>query len=419
MNRSTSKFRTLSFVICIFFFVSCYKEVLQYPDTKEGFDFQVTPYQEYLIRRTRQNLSFQDTLPLLHLDGKDYYIDRFEIRGENSLQFKRKAFSINMDNKLTFFIDEENRPREFEKIKLISLVYDYTYIENCLAIGLSKEVDLWPTFSFYTEVSLNDHTQGVYLFIEDPEEYFLYQLDASFIIRRHYDHQYKKYEANELRETHPPDYYLAKYDSIYSYIGEYRGRELFDSLSHLIDLPQYFSKLAIDLLVQNGDATDEIYLYTKWVDGREIFGVYPWDLDDLFEEFPHEIGRGWASGSVFGTRIYNSMDDVIADVGEKLLFSIEDDLDYIIARDEFLYGQYLNNLRIVMSKITPDIIEAIVLSVHNQIQPFYDVDEIIEQSRYDQDSTNQQLFDINLADKRQRLLDRRAWIVQELSEVKK
>ena len=39
------------------------------------------------------------------------------------------------------------------------------------------------------------------------------------------------------------------------------------------------------------------------------------------------------------------MNDIIADVGSKLLFSIEDDLDYKIAKDSFLYQQYLKTLR--------------------------------------------------------------------------
>jgi hypothetical protein len=418
MNWPFRKYRNQTFIILILILTSCYKEVIIYPDTKSGFNFLFTPYQENNIHRTRQNLTFQDTLPLLHLDGKDYSIDRFEIRGESSLGFWRKAFSINLDDKLTFFVDAENQAREFEKIKLLSLVYDYTYIEQCLAIELFRKVELWPTFSFYTEVKLNDHTQGVYLLIEDPEEYFLYQKDASFIIRRHYDHQYKKYEANVTRNV-SVDNYLSKYYSIYDCIGQYNGMELYDSLMHLIDLPQYFTKLAVDLLLRNGDATDEIYLYTKQAGNIEIFGVYPWDMDDLFEEFPHEIGNPWGSGSVFGQRVYYSMEDIIADVGEKLIFSIEDDLDYTIARDDYLYGKYLEMLDTVMSKITDEFIEEAFVKVRDQIEPFYEVDEIIEQSRYDQDSTTRQLFEINLSEKKQQLLDRSAWIADKLEELKK
>jgi hypothetical protein len=420
MKKTFENYIGFSVILCVLFLTSCYKEIIEYPDTRLGyFNFLTTPSQEYKINHYHSNLTLRDTLPTLLFDGKEYGVDRFEVRGESSLDFWRKSFSVNLDNKMAFFIPDENQARKFEKIKLISLVFDYTYIENCIAIGLFTKINLWPTYDFYTEVQLNNHTQGVYLFIEDPEDYFLYQLDASFILRRHYDHQYKKYELNKRRDTHPEEYYLAKYYSIYSLIAEYDGEQLYDSLMKRIDLSEYFSKLAIDLLLRNGDCTDEVYLYTKVVNGREIFGVYPWDYDDLFEEFPHEIGRIWGMGTVFGTRAYYTMNDVIADVGEKLIFSIEDDLDYKIAKDTFLYSRYLDELEVVISEIINEDIEEVMESAHDQLQPFYNVAEIIEQSTYDQDETNQQLFDMNLAEKRQMLLDRRAWIIKELGKRKK
>jgi hypothetical protein len=398
---------------------SCYKEELVIPDTSKGFNFIVTPYQEKQIFNTYQNLTFSDTLPRLKLSERIYGLDKFEIRGESSLRYHRKSFTVNMDDKLTFFVESENQGRSFEKIKLISLVFDYTYIENSIGIGLFRTIGLWPTYNFYSELKLNDHTQGLYLMIEDPEEYFLYQKDASFIIRRHYDHDYKKYEANEFDNTHSYDYYLNKYYSIYNCILQYDGEVLYDTLIHLIDLPQYFSKLAVDLLLRNGDATDEVYLYTKQAGDYEIFGIYPWDLDDLFADLPHEINRLWACGTVFGSRSYYSMDDVVADVGEKLLFSIEDDLDYKIAKDDYLYAKYLESLNIVFSIITDEVIDEVISETYNQISPFYDNDEIIAQSAYDQDSTSRYLFEQNINDKREFLLSRRSWIIQKLNETKR
>ena len=78
---------------------------------------------------------------------------------------------------------------------MLAMVYDYTYIENCTAVGLFKEVDLWPVYSFFTEVRLNNHTQGLYHFIEDPFEYFIEQKNASFVVRRGYDHVVKSYSV--------------------------------------------------------------------------------------------------------------------------------------------------------------------------------------------------------------------------------
>jgi hypothetical protein len=182
-----------------------------------------------------------------------------------------------------------------------------------------------------------------------------------------------------------------------------------------MDLEQYFTKLSIDMLIKNGDYTDEIIFYAKIKNDKEIFGVIPWDFDDIFVDEPHEIGRSWAVGTIFGTREYSSMDDIIADVGSKLLFSIEDDLDYKIAKDNFLYQQYLKSLRTVIDKIDLATIDKVFDYTYEHIGLFYENDSIIAQSKYDVDRTNYNLFISNLADKRQMLKDRRNWILQELN----
>jgi hypothetical protein len=112
------------------------------------------------------------------------------------------------------------------------------------------------------------------------------------------------------------------------------------------------------------------------------------------------------------------MNDVIADVGSKLLYSIEEDLDYKIAKDNFLYQEYLKTLSSVIEKIDPAAIDRVFDYTNEHIGPFYDNDSIIEQSKYDVDETNFSLFVSNLAEKRQMLKDRRAWILEELGKQK-
>jgi hypothetical protein len=411
--------RKIEFVVLSFFILeSCYKEQILFPGgTGTSFNFSMTGEQESAILEARgQRLLVDTPVPVLTYNNNKYNLDRFQIRGESTLYFRRKSFSVNMDDPFLIYVKSEGGYRDFEKYKLISLVFDYTYIENCMTIGLDRVIHLWPTFSFYTEVKLNNDTQGVYLFIEDPDSYFLDQLGASFILRRNYNHRISGYQTNDLINPAEADNYIARFDSIYTLIATYSGKQLYDSLTHLMDMPQYFAKLSIDMLVMNGDCTDEIFFYTKVVNGREVFGVYPWDYDDLFSSKPHEIGRNWAVGTVFGTRTYSSIDDIINDVGEKLLFSIEDDLDYAIARDDYLYGQYLLELSAVMNALNTDVINAVFDSVYDQIRPFYNNDDIIAQSKYDADETNLGLFEENIANKRQVILDRREWIIQKLNE---
>jgi hypothetical protein len=385
---------------------------------KEVFNFIVTESQQAYINTSRgEQYEITDPIPELEFAGDRYTINRFEIRGDNTLDFPRKGFGVNMDSKITLRNPDEQTERKYEEFKLLALVFDYTYIENSTAVGLFKEVGLWPVYDFFTEVKLNDHTQGLYHFIEDPFEYFIEQKNASFVVRRGYNHIIKACSASPDK-LEKLDEYIARFKRIYSVLPLYSGRQLYDTLSSYIDMEQYFTKLSIDMLVKNGDYTDEAIFYTKIKNGKEVLGVFPWDYDDIFSDQPHEIGREWATGTVFGHREYNSMNDVIADVGSKLLYSIEEDLDYKIAKDSFLYQEYLKTLNSVIEKIDPAAIDRIFDYTNEHIGPFYDNDSIIEQSKYDVDETNYSLFVSNLAEKRQMLKDRRTWILEELGKQK-
>lgn len=406
-------------VLLVMFLQGCHKENYDTIDPeKEVFNFIVTePQRQYINASRGEQYEITDPLPELQFAGNVYTIDRFEIRGDNTLNFTRKGFGVNMDKKITLINPEEQTERKYEEFKLLAMVYDYTYIENSTAVGLFKEVDLWPVYSFFTEVRLNNHTQGLYHFIEDPFEYFIEQKNASFVVRRGYDHVIK---ASSVSPDNMPDMegYIARFRRIYSNLPLYSGRQMYDTLSSYIDLEQYFTKLSIDMLIKNGDYTDESIFYTKTKNGEEVLGVFPWDYDDIFSDQPHEIGNPWAPGTVFGKREYNSIDDIIADVGSKLLYSIEDDLDYKIARDSFLYQEYLKTLRSVIEKIDLAVIDKIFDYTNEHIGAFYDNDSLIEQSKYDVDETNYSLFVSNLADKRQMLKDRRNWILGELDKQK-
>jgi spore coat protein H len=399
------------------FLTGCKKVDYEVTDPeKEVFNFVVTDSQREYINASRgEQYKVTDPMPELRLAGITYTIDRFEIRGENTLNFTRKGFSVNMDRKISLLNPDEKIERKYEEFKLLAMVYDYTYIENSTAVGLFREVDLWPVYSFFTEVRLDGYTQGLYHFIEDPVEYFIEQKNASFVVRRGYDHVVKAYYINPVNQKNTNEY-INRLDKIYSNLPRYSGRQMYDTLSAYIDLEQYFTKLCMDMLVKNGDYSDEVFFYSKIKDDREVLGVFPWDYDDIFADQPHEIGRDWAPGTIFGHREYWSMDDIIADVGSKLLYSIEDDLDYKIAKDSFLYQQYLKTLRSVIEKIDLAAIDKVFDYTFNHIGPFYANDSIVAQSRYDVDKTSYDLFLTNLEEKRQMMKDRRNWILQELDK---
>lgn len=382
---------------------------------KEVFNFIVTPVQQQMINDSRGiQYEVTDPVPVLSFAGDTFLIDRFEIRGDNTLNFHRKGFGLNMDRRISLYNRYENTVRKYEEYKLLAMVYDYTYIENCIGTGLFREAGLWPVFSFFTEVRLNNCTQGLYFFIEDPFEFFMEQQGASYVVRRGYDHVRKAWKVSP-DASHSADYYNSRFKRIYSLLPLYSGKQIHDSLSKYLDLEQYFTKISIDLLIRNGDYTDEVIFFTKLTDGKEVLGTFPWDLDDIFSGQPHEIGNEWAPGTVFGPRIYNSMEDVVADVGSKLLYSVEDDLDYLIARDDYLYQEYLKSLRKVMEKLDNKTIDRVCDYTLDHIGAFYAIDSVIAQSQYDHDPASSSLFIQNLEEKREMLKERRAWIMQELN----
>jgi len=368
--------------------------------------------QIYSIRGTQYEVA--NPIPSLLFMGNTYLLDKMEIRGDNTLNFRRKGYSINLDTKIPFYVSEEASSRKIEEFKLLALVYDYTYIEYYTAANLFKEVGLWPVFTFLTEVKINSNTQGIYLFIEDPSEYFIEQRNASMIIRRGYYHSFKNVKANPSLSVDSINIFKNRFNKIYSDIVLYNGKQLYDTLLTTLDLENYFTKISIDMLLKNGDYNDEIFFYSTKIDGKEIFRVFPWDLDDLFADQPHEIGRLWAVTNLFGTREYYSMEDIYADVGYKLIFSIEDDLDYKIAKDEFLYNEYLKTLKSVLEKLDEYTIEQIFKNTEDQLLPFYANDAIIDQSKYDVTSTNYTLFIENVSEKKQLVKDRRNWLLNEL-----
>jgi hypothetical protein len=69
---------------------------------KEVFNFTVTEAQREFINKSRgDSFEVANPVPVLQFAGRTYTIDRFEIRGESSLNFERKGFGVNMGNKLT------------------------------------------------------------------------------------------------------------------------------------------------------------------------------------------------------------------------------------------------------------------------------------------------------------------------------
>jgi spore coat protein H len=377
----------------------------------------MTDEQEQLVYDSR-NEKIEITNPEAQFEfrGKKYQLDRLATRGESALDYRRKSFSVHLDKEIQIEDREYSGLYQgLKDFKLVAMVHDYTYIENRVAIGLLHKVNLWNLFYKYVEVRINNNTQGVYLLIEDPEDYALDKLESEFILRRGYRAQISKYEYNPWIYLISLDEYINTFNSIYSFITLYDNEVLYDSLASIMNLDDYFRKMAVDYLLRNGDLTDEIYLYSSIMDNKIYFNIIPWDYDDIFANNPHEVGQDWAVGNIFGERSYKSVEDIKNDVGEKLIFSIEDDLDYKIAKDDYLYSKYLVMLEEVINSIDNSCIENTFEELKMELKPFYENQQIIEQSKYDRDPTNYELYNQYYSEKLDFLIQRRAEILSELN----
>jgi hypothetical protein len=195
------------------------------------------------------------------------------------------------------------------------------------------------------------------------------------------------------------------------------GEELYTALDQRLNLDQYFRKMGIDYLFQNGDYTDEVYLYALVQQDLIRFHIIPWDYDDLFRNRPHEVGITWGVGNLFGDRYYPTHQDVLDVLGDKMIFSIEDDLDYAIAMDPYLYDRYEQTLAAMLDQMDTEDIDAIFEQVRQELLPFYYIDEVVAQSRYDQDECNFKIWEDNMQEKKAFLKDRLSSMKNELKEV--
>jgi spore coat protein H len=376
----------------------------------------MTEEQEQSIYDSRgQEIEIYNPNAEFEFRNKKYELDKIRTRGESSLNFRRKSFSVHLNKPIQI----ENREYSgiyysIKSFKLISLVYDYTYIENRIAMGLLYKANLWNLFYKYVEVRINGNTQGVYLLIEDPEDYVIDNLRSEFILRRGYHGQIYKFEYEPLVYGIDQAEYEKTFYKIYSLITAYDSITLFDSLNSIMNLNNYYRKMAVDLLLKNGDLTDEIYFYSQIRNNDVYYNIIPWDYDDIFADNPHEVGRDWSVGELFGIRSYRSVDDIKNDVGDKLIFSIEDDLDYKIAKDDYLYSEYLVYLKEVLKNLDDNYIEILFLNIKEEIKPFYENTEIIEQSIYDRNPANYDLYIQNYSDKLNFIIQRRAEILSKL-----
>ena len=395
---------------------SCYKEVEFPVEIDKVFELQVTPgMQEFIYTSRDTAYTIAEAGMVLLLDDQPLDLHEIRTRGKSALRFQRKSFSVVLNEPVLLSGGDGTKTRLLHRFKLIAMAMDYTYIENRLAFGILEEQGIMPLLYRYVELKINGATQGVYLLVEDPEQYYL-ENGSEYILRRGYYNSIEDDEYEASSHLIPKESYQDRFLEIYSSLTQLQGEALYLALDERLNLEQYFRKMGIDYLLQNGDYTDEVYLYALLHLDQIRFNIIPWDYDDIFSSTPHEVGLTWGTGTLFGKRQYPSHQDVLNVTGDKKIFSIEDDLDYIIATDPYLYEKYENTLSEMVERMNMLDFDILFQQIREELSPFYYNKEVVLQSRFDKTETNFKLWEENLSEKKAFLKERLAEMKEQLNE---
>lgn len=324
---------------------------------------------------------------------------KISLRGRSSMSFKRKSFSIKLESKVVLYKDRISR--EFKDFNLISLSMDKNYFRNRIAFELMQKLGLFNLFYAYTEVIVNEKTQGIYLILEKPKNFAFENEETNYMIRRNYGNSIKKTYYNEQNAERTQEKFEETFLRIYNDIMLLRGKEFYTELTKVLEIEDYFKWMAFNYLIGNGDYTDEVFFYSK-VDGYKVkFGIIPWDYDDIFLSSPHEG---------------NMMRQI--NIGDKLAFSSEDALDYKLINDSYTYQKYLDMLSMVLEALNPDILKEVFENTYQELYPYYNKKSILKISKSDKYSkTNLKNLQSDLQHIFELLIQRRSEMLLKVNNV--
>ena len=342
---------------------------------KNIIEFKIDNLDYQKLKNTNSDVKIKNTVCLINAETHD--VKSIKTRGRSSMSFRRKSFNVNLEDSLNLS-DYQGGTGMLKSFSLLSLSMDHYYFRYRTVLELFNELlhnDIKYTFS---ELKINSQTQGIYLIVENPKKYLFDSKQAGFILRRGYecssrstrgniDNASLDYRSSKNLKSKDVDYSLDQYKNIYRLITYKKGKELYRSLDSIINIEEYMKIMAFNFVICNGDYTDELFFYKSSQDVTKRFNFLPWDFDDIFVNSPHE---GW---ELRNNQINNN----------KLIFSVENDLDLAIAKEPFLYQKYLKELNKVINTLDTLYLKGLYEETYNELYPYYLNNEIMKQSKFD------------------------------------
>jgi spore coat protein H len=256
--------------------------------------------------------------PVMLINNDTAKTKEIHTRGNNSLNFKRKSFSVELDNSIRV-TTSGNQEIHLKKFNLLSLSMDKFLWRNRWSNINMNSIGIFPLVNLYCKVWINDQPQGYYLLVEKPQ-HSRGKLNSPYMLRRGIDHSIND-EYYDEKDKIAAKEYRKQFESIYSNIRFMNEQELAAYLQKAVNMDVYSRFLAFNYLMMNGDYSDEVFFYIE--PQHQWFEVIPWDFDDILRANPHE------------GRIARNEEFV-----DKKIFSMEEKLDRAIAGNAALYTQY-------------------------------------------------------------------------------
>jgi hypothetical protein len=238
-----------------------------------------------------------------------------KVHGWSTEASDRKSFIV------TLFKRQRLAPDcKVKKFILLNLLYDKGAFRMAACNRLLGELGLFPPYFELATVSINGHSEGIYLLVERPEDAIRRtHPNVAYILRRRWMEQAEvKYSTPDIDPTRT-------YMRLLHAARNLNGARRRDVLSEALDLDQYMTWLGFNSLVQNSDFLDELFLYEVPADpsSRAPLRICAWDYDDIMKPPGHPK-------------------QVLVD---SLLYACESDIDRSIRDDPELYARFRDRLR--------------------------------------------------------------------------
>lgn len=319
--------------------------------------------------RTSRGLKLGTIPKKMSFDNQELAVETMKLRGKTSLKFRRKSYRVELSSPFTFKTSQGQKA--LKNFHLLSLTMDRGYFGNRLAFACLRETGVADLYHSFLELKINGQSEGLYCFIQRPEDYALEDLRSPYVLRRSAvdfvlaDYKLAKGQAPELK-TQADEAYQA----IIRVANDMEGEAQFEYLKTHLDLDAYCTWLALNTWFQNGDYTDEVLFYVQAGKTPTRFGIIPWDFDDVFATTPHE---DWPRRN--------------AALGDKLLFSSEVGLDRCIANNPLLYSFYLQKMKALLEALPEAKLRDLFGTIYAEIYPYFKRTPILEMTQYDRQKT--------------------------------